>query len=122
MRGPENQIFPTSVPIGIATSLIFGYIWIYYFDQPSPDLIDQYVQAVILVCFSAIIELSFEPFFVIGQIFMWVDFRAIVDFSALLIRAILLTLGTIHILRKHFYSPKLDLTKARTFVSAVRCK
>merc|ERR1712166_586172 len=49
-RGTINLVW-LSVPIGIATSLI-------------------------LVCLSAIVELSFEPFFVIGQIFMWVDFRA----------------------------------------------
>ena len=93
-RGTINLVW-LSVPIGIATSLIFGYIWIYYFDQPSPEFIDQYVQAVILVSLSAIVELSFEPFFVIGQIFMWVDFRAMVDFTALLIRAVLLTLAVI---------------------------
>ena len=52
-RGTINLVW-LSVPIGIASSLIFGYIWIYYFDQPSPEFIDQYVQAVILVSLSAI--------------------------------------------------------------------
>ena len=82
-KGTFNLVW-LSVPIGIFSSLFLCYIWTCHFEQPSPALRDQYVIAVILVCASAIIELCHEPFFIIGQIFMWVKFRASVDFMVLL--------------------------------------
>ena len=82
-KGTFNLVW-LSVPIGILSSLFLCYIWTCHFEQPSSTLRDQYVMAVILVCASAIIELCHEPFFIIGQIFMWVKFRACVDFMVLL--------------------------------------
>lgn len=92
-RGTINLVW-LSVPLGVLSSVALGYMWAYHLELPEGlSLQHQYKQAVALVCLSAVIELSCEPFFVVGQIFMWVKFRSAVDIIGLGIRSALLALA-----------------------------
>ena len=91
-KGTFNLVW-LSVPIGIFASIFLGYIWAFVLELPEdPNLQDQYQKGVALMCLSAIIELSFEPFFIVGQIFMWFGFRTFVDGCGHVCRAVLLAL------------------------------
>ena len=91
-RGTINVIW-MCWPIGIFFSLVLGYIWSFHLELPKDlELHDQYHLAVILMCLSAMVELSFESCFVISQIFLWIKFRAFVDTVALGTRAFMLAL------------------------------
>ena len=91
-RGTINVIW-MCWPIGIFFSLVLGYIWSFHLELPKDlELHDQYHLAVILMCLSAMVELSFESCFVISQIFLWIRFRAFVDTVALGTRAFMLAL------------------------------
>ena len=90
LKKPENgdwrgtiNILWCSLLLGFPASGLLGYLWIFSVELPSQE--DQYRKAVILMCVSALIELSMETFFVIGQIFQWVIFRAVVDMFTLLL-------------------------------------
>ena len=101
LKKPENgdwrgtiNILWCSLLLGIPASGTLGYLWMHSVELPSQE--DQYRKAVILMCFSALIELSMEAFFVIGQIFQWVMFRAVIDMVTLLLRSGLFTLAVIY--------------------------
>ena len=50
----------------------------YHLELPTDAKVqEQYFQAVVLIGISAIVELCQEPFFVLGQIFMWINFRVV---------------------------------------------
>ncbi len=94
-RGTFNLVW-LSLPLGILSSFFFGFIWIRHLELPEDaDICQQYINCVFLMALSAIAELSMEPFFVSGQIFMWVKFRSAIDILVLIIRSSLLTLAVI---------------------------
>lgn len=77
-----------SVPIGLTTSLILGYIWIFSLELPTGQLlVDQYVRAVAIMALSVLLELASEPFFVVGQVYMYVKLRSFVDMLGLMLRS-----------------------------------
>ncbi len=86
-RGTINLVW-MSVPIGLVFATFFGYWWIEKLElPPDPEHARQYAQAVIILCASVLVELSYEVFFVVGQIFMWVKFRSVADLVLLSLRA-----------------------------------
>ena len=84
------------LPTGIILSLILGIIW------RSPILLDipedqnsanQYQTAVVLICIASVLELCGEPFWVVSQVYMFIKFRASVEFFYTLTRAVIMAMA-----------------------------
>ena len=60
-------------------SLVLGQVWSGHLDLPSEEFRSQYVSAVWFFCLSALICLCAEPFYVVGQTYLRVEFRAAAD-------------------------------------------
>jgi oligosaccharide translocation protein RFT1 len=66
------------VPVGVLSSMAFGYVWLNVLELPAQD-VDQYHTAVVIICVNALIVLTTEPFYIVGQVFLHVKFRSAVD-------------------------------------------
>lgn len=73
-----------SVVVGLVTSLVLGFTWMTYLEQPSSDLIGQYRICTVLFALASVIELISEPMWIFGQSFSFVRLKVIIDGMALL--------------------------------------
>ena len=80
-RGTINLVW-LGVPVGAAAGACLAYIWVAWLDPVPEHLIDQYCTAVFMVCVACVILLTTEVFYIVGQAYMHVKFRAFVDFYA----------------------------------------
>ena len=81
------------IPLGVILAFILGAIWLdpNMLDVPEEDnMAVQYQKAVYLVCIGSVLELCGEPFWVISQVYMYIKFRAAVDFFYTLTRAVIM--------------------------------
>ena len=54
---------------------------------------NQYRMSVILICIASILDLLGEPFWVISQVYMYIKFRASVEFFFTLTRAVIMAVA-----------------------------
>ena len=80
-RGTINLVW-LGVPVGTGASACLAYVWVAWLDPVPEHLIDQYCAAVFLVCVACVILLTTEVFYIVGQAYMHVKFRAFIDFYA----------------------------------------
>ena len=83
------------VPVGVVLSLILGLIWLdpNVLDLPQDETTaNQYQISVKLICFASIFDLCGEPFWVVSQIYMYIKFRASVEFFYTLTRAVIMAI------------------------------
>ena len=80
-RGTVNLVW-LGVPVGAGAGACLAYVWIAWLDPVPDTLVDQYCTAVVLVCASCVVLLATEVFYVVGQAYMHVKFRAFVDLYA----------------------------------------
>ncbi len=67
------------IPVGVFSGLILGFLWAFCFEEPSELLCDRYKQAVVIFSLSAVCELVVEPLWLIGQAFMFVRARVLIE-------------------------------------------
>ena len=61
--------------VGIFASLCFCYIWLNHLDLPNPAEIHSYSIGVTAFSLAAILEMTIEPLFIIGQAQLYVRFK-----------------------------------------------
>ena len=76
---------------------MLGIVWLnpYVLDIPEEDTssADQYQKAVKLICIASVFDLCGEPFWVISQVYMYIKFRAAVEFFYTLTRAVIMAIA-----------------------------
>lgn len=78
-RGTVNLVW-LGVPVGAGASACLAYVWVAWLDPVPEHLIDQYCKAVFMNCVACVILLTTEVFYIVGQAYMHVKFRAFIDF------------------------------------------
>jgi len=66
-------LFLNRIPIGVACTGAFGYLWAYALDQPGT--VSHYQGAVWCYALSVFIELLAEPLWVVSQLFLFVRLK-----------------------------------------------
>ena len=77
LKKPENEDWKgiinlvwLTLPISACASLGLGYVWMHVLEPPDSYL-DQYHFAIKMNCFSILILLCTEPFYIIGEYALW---------------------------------------------------
>lgn len=70
-----NIIFLISLPLGIISGAVFGFVWSTQLETPDPEVIPHYHLAVLIFATSAVLELLAEPLWVLGQAFLFVKLK-----------------------------------------------
>ena len=91
------------LPIGILSGFLLSIIWIYLLEYPSKMYASSYKGAVIAFTFSAVAELLAEPFWVVGQAFLFVQTKVVVEGVSLACKCLVTVLLVI-------WWPELSLT------------
>ncbi|KAK2185795.1 hypothetical protein NP493_222g02001 [Ridgeia piscesae] len=78
------------IPIGVACTGAFGYLWAYALDQPGT--VSHYQGAVWCYALSVFIELLAEPLWVVSQLFLFVRLKVLIEGTALTVRCVLTVL------------------------------
>ena len=84
------------IPLGMIIAFLSSMIWLNPNMLDVPEDIDsasQYRTAVILICVACILDLCGEPFWVISQVYMYIKFRALVEFFYTLTRAVIMAVA-----------------------------
>ena len=76
------------VPLGIFSALILSLLWTFCLEQPSGTFQGQYKKAVFVFAFSAVAELAVEPLWLIGQVFLFIRARVIIEALSLAAKCI----------------------------------
>jgi len=77
---PVLNLIWLSVPVSIFTSVLMSYIWIHCLALPSQGLSDQYVESVVVVSVSVVVQMFAEPPCLIATVFQFVRLRVVVEF------------------------------------------
>ena len=78
-RGTINLVW-LGVPVGAGSSTCLAFIWVSLLDPVPDHLLDQYCKAVFILCVACVVLLTTEVFYIVGQAYMHVKFRAFIDF------------------------------------------
>ncbi|GAB6028087.1 Oligosaccharide translocation protein rft1 [Chamberlinius hualienensis] len=69
-----------TVPASVFCSFVFGYMWIYWLEMPEdPTTRYQYVNAVFIVCFCCILEMTGEPLYIVARIHTFNKLRVVLE-------------------------------------------
>lgn len=66
---------PTSPLIGTLAAAILSYVWMYVLDSPDVSLVSNYPLGVVCFALSAVLEMTTEPLFIIGQKLLYVRLK-----------------------------------------------
>jgi len=77
---PVLNLIWLSVPVSIVTSVIMSYIWIHCLALPSQGLSDQYVESVVVVCISVVVQMFAEAPCLVATVYQFVRLRVVVEF------------------------------------------
>ena len=69
-------------PLGVLTALLLSHIWLNYIEQPDKDKVSNYPFAVVAFASSACIELLSEQLWVIGQVFLFLKLKVVIEGAA----------------------------------------
>lgn len=83
------QIAWLTVPVGLATAAVLGVVWTQLLTRPDSEV---YIPAVAAFALSAVIELTAEPLWILGQLQLYVRLKVAAEGLGLTIRC-LLTIG-----------------------------
>ena len=98
--GTINLIW-SSVPISIIASLCFGYVWKHFLQLPSlASDASQYQNAVDILSLAIIVEICVEPFFILGQVGLYIRFTSFADFIHLGLRTFLMVFAVTYMPEK----------------------
>jgi hypothetical protein len=61
--------------LGLTWSFTFGFVWLYVWKQPDPNIVPFYDKAVIIFCMATFIEVIAQPLAIIGQILLLVEVK-----------------------------------------------
>ncbi|PIK44034.1 hypothetical protein BSL78_19103 [Apostichopus japonicus] len=78
-----------NLPLGIISGAVFGFVWSTQLETPDPDVIPHYHLAVIIFATSALLELLAEPLWVLGQAFLFVKLKVLIEGIAIAGRCLL---------------------------------
>lgn len=67
--------FIFSLPTCLMCSSVLGYVWLYWLENPSPDLVPNYSLGVLIVLISVFIETIAEPVYVFSRIYHFVKLK-----------------------------------------------
>ena len=71
------------IPIGLLSNMVLCCLWIYCLEQPSAQYAEQYPKAVFIFAFAGTAELIVEPLWLIGQEFLFIHARVLIEATAL---------------------------------------
>jgi oligosaccharide translocation protein RFT1 len=80
------QIAWLAVPVGITTAGILGTIWVSLLTRPDTDV---YTPAVAAFALSAVIELTAEPLWILGQMQLYIRLKVAAEGLGLTVRCVL---------------------------------
>ena len=78
------------VPLSVLWSSVLGWLWINLLPSPPNELQQQYVLAVQLVSLSAVVQMFAEVPWLVGQIYLFVRLRVLMDFVWMMTRVLVL--------------------------------
>ena len=76
-------------PLGVLTALLLSHVWLNHVEQPDPNKITNYPLAVFVFATSACIELLSEQLWVIGQVFLFLKLKVVIEGAANFVRCFL---------------------------------
>ena len=77
-----------TVPLGILSSLVFGFVWLKWLETPPMGLAKDYSISVLCFAFSAILELMTEPLWIVFQCHLFVRLKVVIEGLAVLFRCL----------------------------------
>lgn len=77
-----------SVPLGVLTALIFGFIWLNWLETPQSGLAKDYSISVLCFAFCAVLELMVEPPWIVFQCHLFVRLKVVIEGLAVLFRCL----------------------------------
>lgn len=78
-----------NLPLGIITAAVLGFVWSTQLETPDPNVIPHYHLAVLFFASSAVLELLAEPLWVLGQSFLFVRLKVLIEGIAIAGRCLL---------------------------------
>jgi len=82
------------LPLSVLVSGLLSTAWIHFLPAPdSPELQEQYVNAVLIVALCGVVQMLAEPPWVAGQVLMFVKVRVLMDTLWVLTRVLVLCLA-----------------------------
>ncbi|PIK45196.1 hypothetical protein BSL78_17955 [Apostichopus japonicus] len=78
-----------NLPLGIISGAVFGFVWSTQLETPDPEVIPHYHLAVLIFATSAVLELLAEPLWVLGQAFLFVKLKVLIEGIAIAGRCLL---------------------------------
>ncbi|EDO41402.1 predicted protein [Nematostella vectensis] len=76
-------------PIGVVTSALLGFVWIYYLEKPDPNIVANYSLAVVIFASTGAIELLSEQLWVISQVFLFFRLKVVIEGIANFVKCVL---------------------------------
>ncbi|XP_065219115.1 protein RFT1 homolog [Planococcus citri] len=86
-----NLIWLT-VPLGVITSLIFGYIWLNVLSRPEDHVTQHYTFGVISIAASCVIEMCSDSLYLVSQAFLFVKLRIFAELIQIFVRTVIFVL------------------------------
>lgn len=66
-------------PIGVALSVVLGYVWLFYLEAPDPGKIPNYPLAVVVFAACGSVELLSEQLWVVAQAFVFLRLKVTIE-------------------------------------------
>ncbi len=76
------------VHVGVFSGTLLAVIWAFCFEQPSESFRVNYKQAVVVFALSGVCELVVEPLWLIGQAFLFIRVRVIIEAFSIAVKCL----------------------------------